>query len=57
MTDKIKKKYFQLRQEASLNTMLGNPNYKVTETLDKALIKLEKKFPKLDEAYSLARGF
>jgi len=58
ITPRIKKKYFHLRQEASLNRMLnGDCNYGLSEVFDKALTKLEKKFPTLNEAYILARGF
>jgi len=58
ITARIKKKYFHLRQEASLNNMLnGNCDNRVGEILDKALVALEKRFPALDEAYILARGF
>ena len=58
ITVRVKKKYFHLRQEASLNNMLnGNCNYRVTEAIDNALTKLENKFPALDETYILAKGF
>ena len=55
---RTKKKYFYLRQEASLNNMLnGNCDNRLGEILDKALTKLENKFPTLNETYTLARGF
>jgi len=58
ITVRVKKKYFHLRQEASLNRMLnGHCDNRVGEILDKALTKLENKFPALDETYILARGF
>jgi len=58
ITVRVKKKYFHLRQEASLNRMLnGHCDNRVGEVIDNALIKLERKFPALDETYILARGF
>ena len=55
---RIKKKYFHLRQEASLNNMLnGNCDNRVGEVIDKALVALEKRFPSLDALYVTARGF
>ena len=58
ITVRVKKKYFHLRQEASLNNMLnGHCDNRVGEVLDKALVALEKRFPALDKTYTLARGF
>ena len=58
ITVRVKKKYFHLRQESSLNRMLnGGCNYRAAEALDKALVALEKRFPSLDALYVTARGF
>ena len=51
--EKIQKKYFQLRRQASLNRMVdGELAFKIIESINKVIDKLEVKFPEFKEAYN-----
>lgn len=53
--EKIKKGYFQLRRQASLNRMInGEFASSLNEVIDRTIDRLEIRFPEFREAYSLA---
>ena len=53
--ERIKKGYFQLRRQASLNRMInGELASSLNAVIDKTIDKLEIRFPEFREAYSLA---
>ena len=51
--ERIKKRYFQLRRQASLNRMInGEFAFKINEALYETIKKLEIRFPSFIEAYN-----
>jgi len=50
-SNRLQKKYFRLRQQISLSTMLAE-DFRIKADLCERAARLERKFPELSEAYA-----